>query len=705
MTDVTAKHLFWTQLIVSCLCSMLVIGLVNLSYRADLFSRVDNFLYDLHFKWRGPVPTSGKITVVLMDEVSAVELSRQKGNWSRQQLTEALNNLCAAGAEIIGLDMILSAPDPDPRVDLALAQAVNECNNVVLARVSAAQGVAEIMPQEIFQQGMIGDGFIDLPLDEDEVLRKIRFLTAKPQADGSLQLLPAFSLELVRTFLNLDFDFDFSSSNYFLMGAAGTRQLRLPYPELRINYYGNHRSFLELSYADVVNNRFKPEAVKGKIILVGSSLASQKDFFSTPFSRFQKGTDDYQDRFGQIESRVQGEQDPGVSCHAQAVETILNQDFLQPVGQAFIWALVLAVGLAGVIFYLPRIGMLWEIICLVGGVFLLVFISHRLFVGQRLQVDLAPLLVVLVGQFVFGVVVQKSFDKRKTALVTSLFGKYVSPGVVGELIKGDIKATLEGGRQSLTMLFSDLRGFTNLSEKLGARDTGLLLNYYFDRMIPLVFAHQGTLDKLMGDAVMAFFGAPLPVADHPVKAAETALEMIDQLAGIRNSGIKGAEDLRIGIGLNTGEVTVGNLGSTAFMDYTIIGDAVNLASRLEGINKVYGTAIIISEFTAAELDERFVLRDLDIVKVKGKDKAVKIFELVGWRTKISVSQEELVILFEQGLAAYRQRQWDEAAALFERVLKLKADDGPARLYLQRISQFRLTPPSEEWQGITSFDHK
>lgn len=702
----TGKILLRRQIMATVFCCLVVIGGTIFAYGQGYLANADNFLYDLSISWRGPVATSGQVALVLMDEESAVRLKRQRGQWSRRMLAGALDNLCAAGAEVIGLDMLMSAPDQDQEADRLLAAAISSCNNVVLARVSTAQGVEEIAPLGPFQEGMIGDGFIDVPLDEDGILRKIRFLNAKPQPDGGLALLPSFALELARTYRNLEFNFDFSGSDFFLMGAAGTKQLRLPYPDLLINYSGDYTAFTGVSFADAVNNTFAPEKVRGKVVLVGSTLSSQKDFFTTPFTRFRREAASLAGRFGDMEKGVQGSDEPGVACHAHAVETILSQSFIDHLTGRRVMLLTLILGLAGLLFYLPRLGMLLELTVLLVVLAASVGGAHLAFLQGPTRVDVAPLLTVFFLQFLTGVTLQKSFGRKKTAMITSMFGKYVSTGVVNELIKGDISTTLEGRRANLTMLFSDLRGFTNLSEKLGARDTGLLLNAYFDTMIPLVFAHHGTLDKLMGDAVMAFFGAPLPVADHPAEGAATALEMVERLAELKKrQDIPGLADLNLGIGLNTGEVTVGNLGSKAFMDYTIIGDAVNLASRLEGLNKIYGTTILLSQFTAAQLDARFLLRDLDIVKVKGKEKAVTIYELAGWRETAAATTLAGLRLFGEGLTAYRGRQWDQAEALFLQVLEQLPGDGPARLYLERTTRLRNHPPGPEWQGITTFDHK
>ena len=699
------RRILWYQIWLSCIAAVVVITGVTFSYHLGAFKRADNFLYDLRIKWRGPVKTSGQVVLVLMDEASARELSRRKGAWSRRDLAQALEKLCQAGAEIIGLDMVLSAPDLQPQNDQALADAIAQCNNIVLARVSATHHESGVEPLDIFQEGMIGDGFIDVPLDQDEILRRIRYLNAKPLPDGSLQLIPAFALELARTFLNIEFTFDFATEDFLQIGAEDGTKLRLPYPELLINFFGNYKAFEYLSYADVVHGRFAPDSVREKIVIIGSSLATQKDFFSTPFTRFTDLSKPYQDKFGDIIGGILGAKEVGVACHAHAVETILNRSFIRQVAQKYVILITILIGLGGVAFYLPQLGFVWESLGLIVGLAAILGFGHLIFMTQQVWIDIAPFMCALGLQFVAGVILQKAFDRKKTALVTGMFGRYVSPGVVEELLKGDISTSLEGRRQKLTILFSDLRSFTSLAEALGAKSTSDLLNVYFDAMIPIVFKNKGTLDKLIGDAIMAFFGAPVPVTDHPSRAAEAALQMIATIDDLKRSKISGCERLEAGIGLNTGSVTVGNLGSSAFMDYTIIGDAVNLASRLEGLNKIYGTHILISEFTAQQLDQRFLLRELDLVQVKGKGQAVALYELMGWKDALSPSRGEAAALFERGLHAYRRKEWDRAHRFFTDTRKLLPGDGPAGLYLQRVRQLQASPPGEGWNGVTVFDHK
>jgi len=697
------KRLFHTYLLYACLSTVVLTTLAAVGYSSRLLERADLLLYDLHFSWRGDQPASGKTVLILMDQESAAELKRLKGSWSRGHVARALDNLCEADAGVIGLDMVFFAPGQETAEDDALAAAMDRCGNVVLAKFVAEEGKAEISALPRFQEAMLGEGFINMFPDRDGVLRKIPFFSARPSPEG-LILSPAFSLEMVRAFLNLDFELDFKK-DHFRIGAPEGKNLVLPYPDLRIHFYGGTGAFQHLSFADVVHNRFDKGIVKGKIVLIGSSLATDKDFFATPFSDHDGDAKKYREKFGEVVDNIRA-RTVGVACHAQAIETMLNGQFIRTLPEKFILAMILALGILGIGFYAQRSGALpGLVIFLITGAGL-IGISHLFFVRRLLWIEVVFPVVIVALQYLSGIALQRAYSRQKTRLVTGLFGKYVSRDIVTDILKGNIDVSLAGSSREVTVLFSDLRGFTTISEGLAPHETGLLLNAYFDAMIPIVFEHGGTLDKLMGDAIMAFFGAPGEVKDHPRKAAETALEMTRRLADLKRSRTeKGIGQLVAGIGLNTGVVTVGNLGSQHFMDYTVIGDAVNLGSRLEGLNKTYGTSIIVSEFTAQRLDRRFVLRELDRVRVKGKAELVGIFELVGFREGLSEETVDVIETFQAGLKLYREREWERAREIFDRVLDKRPGDGPSVLYMERISRLLKGPPDPDWEPVATFTTK
>ncbi len=678
---------------------------VALAASCGLFNWFDALVYDLHFKVRGERPPSGQVVLVYMDEQSAARLNRHQASWSRHNMAQALRNLTSAGSEIIALDMIFSAPANNPQDDEDLASTISSCNNVVLARITAVPGLGAVEPLPIFQQGMIGDGFIDLPLDRDNYLRKVRFLTASPLEDGSLQLIPAFSLEIVRTYRNLDYKFNFTHPNFFTLGSIEQQQLKLPYPELLINYYGTDKVFTQLNYADVVSNQFDPQLVAGKIVLIGSKLKTEKDVFNTPFTRYRSLQSSEEYRFAKNITTVQDAKEPGVACHAHAIETILNQAFIIQLERYKFYLLLLTVALIGhsLFFRQRKTGQAFlnSSMLLLGVLALCQFSFHH-----GLLINATPLLTVIVAQLISSFTLLKIHEKRRSDWVTSVFGKYVSASVVNHLVQGEINPNMDGQAQELTILFADLRSFTSISEQLNAKQTTQLLNTFFAAMIPQIQQLNGTVDKLIGDAIMAIFGAPISYPDHAQRAAEAALNMLNTLKQLQlDNDLPGLQKLKIGIGINSGEVTVGNLGCEAFMNYTVIGDNVNLASRLEGLNKIYGCNIIISQQTAMQLDASLCTRELDRVMVKGKDNATTLYELVGFSAQITAEQHERLELFARGLELYRAREFDAAQLCFNQILLRNDNDGPSQLFLQRIAELQTTPPGSEWDGITRFQRK
>lgn len=622
----TVKGLKRLQLRVSVFVAVLLALIVVLLYLLGIFKPLDYLFYDLNFRLRGERSVSGKVVLVLMDEKSSLELHRTR-YWSRMHLAKAIANLNGAGAEIIALDILLSAPDPDPMEDITLAGAIADAGNVVLARVATAPGVGEISALPLFQEGMIGDGFIDLTPDMDDVLRRIHFFHARPLEDGSLQLVPAFALEVIRAYYNLQYQMDFSRLDCFRMGVPPAI-IELPYPELAIDFRGTYRAFPVISYVDVVRGNFDTSQVRGAIVLIGSSLMADKDFFNTPITRMSPGRDIALP--AGLSLNVQGiyaPRDLGVACHANAIETMLQKDFISHMERSHVAMAIFLTSMVASLFFMQGLAVWQETGVFFLSVVCIQAVSFLAFFKWSFSIDTAAMSFGVLSQFLSSLFIKKIFERRTAHLIGDMFGKYVAPAFVSELVSGRVEPSLEGVKKELTILFTDIRGFTTISERLGPQKTAAFLNYYFGRMIPVVFKYGGTLDKLIGDAVMAFFGAPIEYEDHAQRAVQAGVEMLEVLKEIRSSGIEGTEGLDIGIGIATGDVTLGNLGSDEFLNYTVIGDTVNLASRLEGLNKTYGTHILISERTVVQI-HGFVLREVGEVVVKGKTAPVKIYELI-----------------------------------------------------------------------------
>ncbi len=298
-----------------------------------------------------------------------------------------------------------------------------------------------------------------------------------------------------------------------------------------------------------------------------------------------------------------------------------------------------------------------------------------------------------IKEYAYKSVLAKNSEER----VRHIFQKYVPPEIIDEVLKTKGEKLLIGKKATATILFSDIRSFTSISEKLSAEELVTSLNTYFNIMVSIIIEHKGTIDKFIGDAIMAIFGAPVLHADDPLQAVLTSLSMLDSLKSFnRNQTAAGKPPFKIGIGLNTGEVVIGNIGSQQKLDYTCIGDTVNLASRLEGLTKLYGAPIIISEYTYKECNSEIMAREIDSVRVKGKVKPVKIYEPY---LRVPRSVSDGYNYFNEAINLYRAKRFEEAKKLFSRSRDLLKADAPSSLYIDRCDEYIIEPPGEDWDGV------
>jgi len=299
------------------------------------------------------------------------------------------------------------------------------------------------------------------------------------------------------------------------------------------------------------------------------------------------------------------------------------------------------------------------------------------------------------------------FEQRQVRFLRGAMGRYLSPSVMDAIIRRPELLQLGGEKREMTVLFSDIRGFTTFAERLDPQDLVALLNEYLTAMTDIVYRHDGVLDKYMGDAIMAFWNSPVDQPDHARRGCLTALDMLQELQGLRERWeARGIPPLNMGVGLNSGAMSVGNMGSNTRFDYTVMGDAVNLGSRLEGASKEYGTNIIISESTLEAVREGgFVVRFLDLVAVKGKTEPVAVYELIGQAGQFGSLSPELLGTYEEGTRLYRAQRFEEAAARFAEVLDARPLDGPSRMYLERCEDLVVAPPPPDWDGVFVMTHK
>lgn len=296
----------------------------------------------------------------------------------------------------------------------------------------------------------------------------------------------------------------------------------------------------------------------------------------------------------------------------------------------------------------------------------------------------------------------ESRTKRK---ITALFGQYVPAELVANMSKNPDQISMAGESREMSILFSDVRGFTTISEKLGPKELSLLMNEFLTPLSRVIYKHHGTIDKYMGDCIMAFWGAPLHDPAHGRNAILAGLEMQRALRALQPYfKERGWPEINVGVGINTGKVSVGNMGSEVRVAYTVMGDSVNLASRLEGITKQYGVGIIVGESTRAAVPD-LIYRELDQVRVKGKDKPVTIYEPIGTEADVTVELAEEINIFHQALRLYRKQEWDQAELQLHNLQRIAPQTKLYQLYAERISVLRKHPPAADWDGVFIFETK
>ena len=678
---------------VAPLLGLIVVIIFSGLYLSQILKPLELMTYDWRFRLRGLVPQLEEILIVKIDERSVRDFNRKISEWPRSYYAGAINNLKEAGAELIVMDMDLSKPSFNEKgEDEALAGAIYDANNLVLARY-ITQG-QHVLPMAAFRSGEVGEGFINNLVDSDGVLRTVPLVSlGMDEETGNLVPHLSLSLETARLYLypNETHPIDLNTPDLFKMA-----DISIPYPEgkMMINYAGPSGTFKSISFSDIYNGKFDRPAVKGKIVLVGNTHPAYHDYFMTP----SIATNLSPVAFEAMEVVKEGSIEmSGVEIHANAIQTILKKSFINMPDKKTMLSMIVIIGIISTLFFIildvrPLVALI-SYLSLSG---MIAYISYLLFRYYLFMVEIVPMEGILTMTYVTGVAYHRVLAMRDKAQVTKTFGHYVSYQVVDRLLKEPELVRLGGEKKELTVLFSDIRGFTTISEKLEPEEVVRLLNEYLTAMTKLVFKYDGVLDKYMGDAIMAFYGAPIEMADHADKACLTALEMIEVLKELQTKWMEsGVPVINIGIGINSGPMIVGNMGSDVRFDYTVMGDSVNLGSRLEGINKQYGTRIIVSEFTRniARLNLNF--RELDLVRVKGKNEPVRIFELMSEKD----AQPSFLEVFERGLASYRGMDWERSESLFQQALSIKPDDGPSSIYIKRCLEYKKTPPSDDWDGV------
>jgi adenylate cyclase len=484
-----------------------------------------------------------------------------------------------------------------------------------------------------------------------------------------------------------------------------------------LNYYGPDRTFRYVPFSQVIDdstfqtkdeldlgeqiNAFDTTTMKlfkNKIVIVGSVMAEERDYHNVPLYKEEGGKKNYAMN--------------GVEIHATAIQNVIDKSFIttpDPLTESIVIILLSLICFYGLLalkqfhirhMWLLEIGAFLLTVVLVGAVF---EVSIIVFSNNNVLMNVVNPSLAIVFAYFGTAVYQYLTERQQKAVIKNMFGHYINPAVVNELVANPEKAKLGGDRRELTVFFSDIASFTTISEQYHAKPEGLvaLLNEFLDEMTRIVLKYEGTLDKYEGDAIMAFWGAPLPQKDHALRTCLAALDMQKRLEALRPKWIKeGRPPLSVRMGINTGIVIVGNMGGRDRFDYTVIGDSVNLASRLEGANKQYKSNIMISDFTYTHVKTKVTVRELDLIQVKGKTEPVKVYELLGTADmEMTENQRQALEMYHEGLKLYRSRKWEEAIAYMQQAYSLDENCYVAQIYTERANLYQITPPPAEWNGV------
>jgi adenylate cyclase len=724
------------------LCLLLLVGMVALRIADPApVEELRIRIFDAFQLIEPRIKTIRPVTIVDIDERSLAKFGQWP--WSRNQVADMIINLTQLGAVVIAFDIVFSEPDrlnPDavaetmryldevtreklralPSNDQILAEAIKR-SRVVLGETGLPKIVSDLDPTlpltgiaslgadagpepfmyewpgllrnvRVLEQAAAGRGLISIKTDRDGIIRRVPILM---MAQG--HPMPSLTLEILRLV---------TSTPTILVKmekdgikSVGVRGLDIPTDlngRLWI-HFADHDPDSFVSASDVLDGNVSPDKIAGKLVLIGTSAAALNDIKTTPVSATM----------------------PGVEAHAQVIEAALTRSFLsQPrYGPVVEYGAALWLGVL-VIAFTPLLGPITLV--LVGALLAsaLIGLSWYVYSEHRLLIDFTyPLLstAVIYLTLIFSGFAREQSQRRQ---IRSAFGQYLSPALVEQLAQSPEKLVLGGEEREMTIMFSDVRGFTTISESYKHDPQGLtaLMNRFLTPLTHAILARKGTIDKYMGDAIMAFWNAPLEDPDHQVNACEAALDMLERIKALnREREIEAQQGgqrfipIEVGVGLNTGLCVVGNMGSDLRFDYSVLGDSVNLASRLEGQSKQYGFPIIAGSRTAMAVKHRFAVLELDFIMVKGKQEPEVIYAVAGRDdTARSENFQRLRDLTIEMLAAYRARDWDGALAAIER--GRRSEDGKAlddlyKLYEARMIDFQNSPPPADWNGAFALHTK
>jgi adenylate cyclase len=716
-------------------------------YQIPFINHMDALIYDVKVRLTMPQSLDQRVVILDIDEKSLAEQGRWP--WGRDKLATLMDKLFDQyGVKLVGFDVVFAEPDESSGLKSLESLARKELKDVTGfqstlrelrpqldhdARFAAALknrpailgyyfsskegGVSSgAAPEPVFpagtfngrriaftqwvsyggnlpefQKAAAGAGHFNPLVDLDGTSRRVPLLV-----EHKGQYYESLALAMVRNLLGNppitpgypgNSPASYAAMEWLDLNVAGGGVMRIPVDEnaaTLIPYRGYQGSFSYISITDVLNDRVPKEKLAGRVMVVGTTAPGLMDLRATPV----------------------GAAYPGVEIHANLIAGMLD-GAVKYKPPYILGADVLLVLIAGavMVFLLPMLSPFRATV--VGAIVLLLLLSVNFgfWHVSNIVLPLANGMIAIILLYAMNMSWGYFVESRTKRQLTGLFGQYVPPELVEEMSRDPEHYSMAGRKAELTVLFSDIRGFTTISEGLEPSELATLMNEYLGAMTLIVRKHRGTLDKYIGDAIMAFWGAPVDDPEHARNAVLTGLEMHVALQELnKNLVARGWPALKIGVGVNTGPMTVGDMGSSVRQSYTVMGDAVNLGSRLEGITKQYGVGMIAGESTRELLKKELVFRELDRVRVKGKEDPVGIYEPVGEEGKVSREDMEEIKLWNQALRSYRAQDWDKAEVTLMNLQRM-TPRYLYDLYAKRVEHLRKESPGENWDGVTIFETK
>ncbi|MFW3425741.1 CHASE2 domain-containing protein [Aliarcobacter butzleri] len=679
---------------------------------------LDNRLRDYLFTIRGELPHNQNVVIVDIDETSIKSLGQWP--WSRDKLAKILENLTLANVGIVGLDIVFAEEDRTsphkilqdlkiykkdvPNYDLEFANVVENSpvilgyqfdlvkkdnTNAKVPQIPAifiekdkpqdksylieAYNTILNIPQ--IQDKAYSSGFFNNIPDDTGIIRSVPLIISYDDT-----IYPSLALEVIRVINDTQkvvVQYDENGISNIVLDDISIPTDR--YGRMLINFRGPERSFKYISAIDIYNNSFDKSEIDGKIVLIGTSAAGLFDLRATPFDSIF----------------------PGVEVHANIIDNILMQDFIYKASWLDGANILIIFVLSIIVVMLTTYTTFWAnpIIFISFSISYLFLVYNLLFDYGIVLNILFPIATVLIAS-IMTTLFDYFYNIKKEEAIKAKFASKVSKNVMDDILKNIDKNEFSAKTKEVTIFFSDIRGFTNISEKLDAKDLISFLNRYMQPMSEIIIKYQGTIDKFIGDAIMAYWNAPIDIKNHCDLALKASLEQLEVLEKLNVELQKeNLPKIDIGIGLNTGTVIVGEMGSSLRSDYTVIGDTINLGSRVESLCKYYDSKLNISNFTKDKLQEKYIFRFLDLVKVKGKNEPVEIWQVLG-KGEANESLKEELDLYHKAIEFYKNSDFINALEIFESLEnnENKTNKNIYKIYITRCKEFIKTPP-KNFDGV------